>query len=186
MGTYPGRLRKEMMNLNRMVCICYPEYNVPWFHDKFCIEQANSLQNLSFSDEKMHLLRDDVYETLCSVVGGNRNIRENVYTPYYHFIDLEVWLNTNARTEYGIGNSAGFLPIGDTTTAGLPQIRKVASGTNLPTEISRTITEGPGNKIEKYAILIHRSDQYIINTDSQLSGEAKNFIQQLQTLKYKV
>ena len=34
--------------------------------------------------------------------------------------------------------------------------------------------------------MIHRSDQYIINTDSQLSGETKNFIQQLETLKYKV
>ena len=56
----------------------------------------------------------------------------------------------------------------------------------MPTEISRTITEASGNKIEKYAILIHHSDQYIINSDSQLSGETKNFIQQLETLKYKV
>ena len=46
--------------------------------------------------------------------------------------------------------------------------------------------EGSGNKIEKYAILIHHSDEYIKNTDSQLIGETKNFIQQLETLKYKV
>ena len=134
----------------------------------------------------MHPLTDDIYQTLCSVVGGNGNIRENVFTPYYHFIDFELWFDTNARTEYGLANSAGFLPISDTKTASLPQIRKVASGTNLPTEISWAITEASGNKIEKYAILIHHSDQYIINSDSQLSGETKNFIQQLETLKYKV
>ena len=56
----------------------------------------------------------------------------------------------------------------------------------MPTEISRTIIEGSGNKVEKYAILIHHSDEYIKNTDSQLIGETKNFIQQLETLKYKV
>ena len=111
-STYPRRLRKAMMNLNRMVCICYPEYNVPWFHEKFCIEEANNLRSLSFYDQQMHPLRDDVYQTICSTVGGNRNVRENVYTPYYHFIDFEVWLDTTTAMENGMTNTTGFLPIG--------------------------------------------------------------------------
>ena len=33
---YPILLKREIMKLNRIVCINYPEYNVPWFHEKYC------------------------------------------------------------------------------------------------------------------------------------------------------
>ena len=74
--------------------------------------------------------------------------------------------------------------VGDTTAADLSAIRKVASVANLPTEFSRSSTEGQGNHVEKFAVLIHHADQYIVNAESQLVGEALNNIQQLATLGY--
>lgn len=36
--TYPTRVRDHLMQLNRAVCIDYPESNVPWFHQKYVDE----------------------------------------------------------------------------------------------------------------------------------------------------
>ncbi|ENN83497.1 hypothetical protein YQE_00144, partial [Dendroctonus ponderosae] len=35
---YPNRVRRVLMQLNRAVCLEYPEYNVPWFHQKYIEE----------------------------------------------------------------------------------------------------------------------------------------------------
>ncbi|CAG7815388.1 unnamed protein product, partial [Allacma fusca] len=34
----PWRLRDVFMELHRVVCLDMPEANVPWFHEKYCIE----------------------------------------------------------------------------------------------------------------------------------------------------
>ena len=114
-STYPKNLRRAMMNLNRRVCICYPEYKVPWFHEKYCIEEANFLRGIGFNDSQMEPIREDIYQTLCSVVGGPRNVRENVFAPYYHFIHFEVWLDMNdvsANSIDNMVNASNFIPIG--------------------------------------------------------------------------
>ncbi|KRT80882.1 hypothetical protein AMK59_5198 [Oryctes borbonicus] len=38
---YPARVRYLMMQLNRAVCLDYPEANIPWFHQKY-IEQRHT------------------------------------------------------------------------------------------------------------------------------------------------
>ena len=111
---YPKKLRQSMMNLNRLVCTCYPEYNVPWFHEKYCIEEATSLRGPAFYDSAMEPIREDVYQTLCSVVGGSRNVRENVFSQYYNFIDFEVWLDTSDINDGAVEKFrmlSNFLPI---------------------------------------------------------------------------
>ena len=115
-SSYPRRLRRAMMNLNRIVCIYYPEYNVPWFHEKYCQEEANALRNSAFYDPQMEPLRDDIYQALCHAVGGCRNVRENSFSPYYHFVDFEVWLDTKHALDNTAGpltNKGTFLPIGN-------------------------------------------------------------------------
>lgn len=37
---YQFQIRRSLMLFNRGVCLKYPEYGIPWFHDKFCQEQA--------------------------------------------------------------------------------------------------------------------------------------------------
>ena len=114
-STYPRRLRRAMMNLNRVVCVCYPEYNVPWFHEKYCMEEANNLRGPSFYESQLDHLRDDIYQTICLVVGGSKNVRENVFSPYYHFVDFEVWMDKSEIVDAPTGiysNTCNFLPIG--------------------------------------------------------------------------
>ena len=48
---YPRTLRRSLMNLNRLVCICFPEYNVPWFHEKYCIEHEKKLLGPAMSSQ---------------------------------------------------------------------------------------------------------------------------------------
>jgi len=36
--TYAFKVRNLLMTLNRAVCIDYPEFDVPWFHTKYCEE----------------------------------------------------------------------------------------------------------------------------------------------------
>ena len=112
---YPRTLRMLLMNLNRLVCICFPEYNVPWFHEKYCIEHEKNLLGPAMSSQ-LSSIKEDVYQTLCKVTGGYRNVRENVFSSYYHYIDFEVWLDTSGL----IGDLGGekssninFLPIGN-------------------------------------------------------------------------
>ena len=65
-------------------------------------------------------------------------------------------------------------------------IKKVASNLNLPTEYSRSITESQDTRVEKFSILIHHMDDYVLNTDSHLIGDRLQHIQQLETLGYSV
>lgn len=38
-ASYPARVRRTLMELNRAVCIDMPESAVPWFHEKYCREK---------------------------------------------------------------------------------------------------------------------------------------------------
>lgn len=44
--TYPFRVRHLMMQLNRAVCLDYPETNVPWFHEKYIQERKQAGRKL--------------------------------------------------------------------------------------------------------------------------------------------
>ena len=113
---YPRTLRRSLMYLNRLVCICFPEYNVPWFHEKYCLENEKYLKGPITISSELSSIKEDVYQTLCKVTGGYRNVRENVFSPYYHFIDFEVWLDTSGLIEdLGREKSSimNFLPIGN-------------------------------------------------------------------------
>jgi len=41
-ASYPARVRRTLMELNRGVCIDMPEANIPWFHEKYCRERIIS------------------------------------------------------------------------------------------------------------------------------------------------
>ena len=113
---YPRKLRSSLMNLNRLVCICFPEYNVPWFHEKYCLENIQYIKSAAFFDHTLEPVKEDVYHTLCTLAGGYRNVRENVYSPYFHFIDFELWLDNSDQmedVERKFPHVTNFLPIGN-------------------------------------------------------------------------
>ena len=62
-------------------------------------------------------------------------------------------------------------------------IKKTAS-LNSSSDNSKKKTEE--NNLEKFAILIHHFDDYVINTEPRLSGESFSTVKQLETLGYNV
>ncbi|XP_069696117.1 FAST kinase domain-containing protein 1, mitochondrial isoform X2 [Periplaneta americana] len=90
-ASYPTRIRHAMMQVNRAVCLDYPEADVPWFHEKYC-EQITSLES-----PRQSSFRDDVYHSLVSVIGAENLVQTNKYSPYFYRIDFQVLLNKNEK-----------------------------------------------------------------------------------------
>ncbi|KAJ8982983.1 hypothetical protein NQ317_001423 [Molorchus minor] len=84
---YPQRVRNRLMQLNRAVCLEYPEYNVPWFHRKY-------MEDFYKTDVDKHFpLR--IKEYLVEVLGKQNYILQDVVTPYGYHIDFVINLNSN-------------------------------------------------------------------------------------------
>ncbi|CAH1124143.1 unnamed protein product [Ceutorhynchus assimilis] len=80
---YPRRVRDTLMQLNRAVCLEYPEYNVPWFHQKFIEE----FQKTNAIDDLCSQFHNSVKQYLIGIV-NQEAIQENVITPYGYGIDF--------------------------------------------------------------------------------------------------
>ncbi|KZS20741.1 putative FAST kinase domain-containing protein 1 [Daphnia magna] len=90
-ATYPARVRRTLMELNRSVCIDMPEAGVPWFHEKYCQEQIHTNPPTSTN---FHV---DIHHCLVQILGNSNLIERWTYSPYYHLIDFEVHLNENGQ-----------------------------------------------------------------------------------------
>ncbi len=89
---YSQSLREYMMELNRAVCLFYPEYEVPWVHDKYCTDTGPwRLRMCENKHDAEHTrLSQEVHDRLSAVVGGYKFVRRSVFSPYFNFIHFEV------------------------------------------------------------------------------------------------
>lgn len=84
-------VRRKLCHLNRLVCIKYPQYRIPWFHEKYCLENSKFISGNGIRWEIVASeVRSDVLMHLQRVVGGPEKVRENVFTDFYYFLDFEV------------------------------------------------------------------------------------------------
>jgi len=83
-ASYPPRVRQMLMELNRSVCIDMPEADVPWFHEKYCIEQRHSYS------PRITTFHKDVHRCLNQLLGSDKYIKCHARSPYYHNIDFEL------------------------------------------------------------------------------------------------
>ncbi|XP_071452664.1 FAST kinase domain-containing protein 1, mitochondrial [Hetaerina americana] len=82
-ATYPLRVRHSLMELNRAVCLGYPEVDVPWFHTNYCKGIISTETTL-----RTHI-HEAIHSLLLELVGGRKEfIQERAYTPYFHKIDF--------------------------------------------------------------------------------------------------
>lgn len=81
---YPQRVMNEVMQLNRAVCLDYPELNVRWFQQSFVEAQASKLPVIR---SKLH---SDVKNILLSFVKKPDYLRIDWVTPYGYRIDFEL------------------------------------------------------------------------------------------------
>ena len=115
------------MELNRGVILRYPDYGVPWFHEKYCNENAPELRQLSKSSRETveaSAFRDEVFEQLCALLGGWRFVRENSLSKFSNHIDFEVVFDANNRPIDLMSNS-----------------RAVADGQRVAVQVSLTIKQ---------------------------------------------
>ncbi|XP_039104763.1 FAST kinase domain-containing protein 1, mitochondrial [Hyaena hyaena] len=100
------RVQLRLMELNRAVCLECPEYQIPWFHDRFCQQQYNK------DIGSMNGAQQQIYKMLVEVLGGTNCVKASVLTPYYHKIDFECILDKRKKPlPYGSNNiTLGKLP----------------------------------------------------------------------------
>ncbi|KAM4626080.1 FAST kinase domain-containing protein 1, mitochondrial [Discoglossus pictus] len=83
------RIRLRLMELNRAVCLECPEYQIPWFHDKYCQQLQHKVNNNISSVQRQ------IHQMLGEILGGLNYAKVSVMTPYYHDIDFECILDKN-------------------------------------------------------------------------------------------
>ncbi|XP_033279411.1 FAST kinase domain-containing protein 1, mitochondrial isoform X4 [Orcinus orca] len=100
------KVQFRLMELNRAVCLECPEYQIPWFHDRFCQQQYKK----DFG--RMNGAEQQIYKMLAEVLGGINFVKASVLTPYYYTIDFECILDKRKKPiPYGSHNTTlGKLP----------------------------------------------------------------------------
>ncbi|CAH0560501.1 unnamed protein product [Brassicogethes aeneus] len=87
---YPQRVRQHLMELNRSVCLEYPENNVPWFHQKYTDE---IIKKLMLEKSYPKYFTTSVKEYLAQVIDKEEYLTQDVRTPYGYYIDFVVYMN---------------------------------------------------------------------------------------------
>ncbi|XP_010601146.1 FAST kinase domain-containing protein 1, mitochondrial isoform X1 [Loxodonta africana] len=85
------RVHLRLMELNRAVCLECPEFQIPWFHDRFCQQHYNK------DIGSMNGVQQQMYKMLAEVLGGINCVKALVLTPYYYMIDFECVLDKRKK-----------------------------------------------------------------------------------------
>ncbi|XP_053120983.1 FAST kinase domain-containing protein 1, mitochondrial isoform X2 [Hemicordylus capensis] len=85
------RVRLRLMELNRAVCLECPEFQIPWFHERYCQQLQQK------SNGNLRALQQQIHRLLGEILGGRNFARASVLTPYYYGIDFECILDKNKK-----------------------------------------------------------------------------------------
>ncbi|XP_014900639.1 FAST kinase domain-containing protein 1, mitochondrial isoform X2 [Poecilia latipinna] len=85
------RTKQRLMELNRAVCLECPEFQVPWFHERYC-QHLQKKVNGSVSP-----VQQQIHTMLGGVLGGINFVRAAVVTPYFYTIDFECKLDKHLK-----------------------------------------------------------------------------------------
>lgn len=85
------RVRLRLMELNRAVCLECPEYQVPWFHDRYCqrLQQKGS--------ETVSTAQKQIHKMLGEILGGINYVKIAVVTPYFYTVHFECILDKELK-----------------------------------------------------------------------------------------
>ncbi|XP_048455060.1 FAST kinase domain-containing protein 1, mitochondrial isoform X2 [Rhincodon typus] len=85
------RIRLRLMELNRAVCLECPEFQTPWFHDRYCQQLLNK------GNPSVSAIQQQIQEILEHILGGSIYSKTSVFTPYYYLIDFECILDKHQK-----------------------------------------------------------------------------------------
>uniref|UniRef100_A0A6Q2ZKA0 RAP domain-containing protein n=1 Tax=Esox lucius TaxID=8010 RepID=A0A6Q2ZKA0_ESOLU len=85
------RIRLRLMELNRAVCLECPEFQVPWFHERYC-QQLHKKGNGFITP-----VQQQIHKMLGEVLGGVNCAKAAVFTPYFYRVDFECVLDRHRK-----------------------------------------------------------------------------------------
>lgn len=85
------RIRLRLMEFNRAVCLECPEYQVPWFHERYC-QQLQRKGNGTVSP-----IQQQIHRMLGEILGGINCAKVAVLAPYFYTIGFECVLDKHHR-----------------------------------------------------------------------------------------
>ncbi|KAM4731107.1 FAST kinase domain-containing protein 1, mitochondrial isoform 1-T2 [Anableps anableps] len=85
------RTRQRLMELNRAVCLESPEFQVPWFHERYC----QQLQKKGYGS--VSPVQQQIHRMLGEVLGGINFVQAVVITPYFYTVDFECKLDKHLQ-----------------------------------------------------------------------------------------
>ncbi|XP_037957468.1 FAST kinase domain-containing protein 1, mitochondrial isoform X2 [Teleopsis dalmanni] len=88
-ATYPERVLNLVMQLNRTVCLDFPEANVPWFQQNYLEAHLSRKQPIQSN------FSEDVRELLKKLLKDNKYLRCNHITPYGYQTLLYILIRTS-------------------------------------------------------------------------------------------
>uniref|UniRef100_A0A3Q3KZW2 FAST kinase domains 1 n=2 Tax=Mastacembelus armatus TaxID=205130 RepID=A0A3Q3KZW2_9TELE len=159
------RTRMRLMELNRAVCLECPEFQVPWFHERYC-QQLQKKGNGIVSP-----MQQQIHKMLGEVLGGINCVRVAVYTPYFYTVDFECILDKHLQ----------LLPYSKPNTVEISDRNKVQWGRNSLENISDELPPGA----QRVAIDFLDSKSYCKNSH-HMKGEALMRKRHLEILGYRV
>ncbi|XP_040912391.1 FAST kinase domain-containing protein 1, mitochondrial [Toxotes jaculatrix] len=86
------RTRLRLMELNRAVCLECPEFQVPWFHERYC-------QQLQKKGNGISPVQQQIHKMLGEVLGGINCVRVAVVTPYFYTVGFECILDKHLKPQ---------------------------------------------------------------------------------------
>ncbi|KAL8183434.1 UNVERIFIED_CONTAM: hypothetical protein K2H54_041135 [Gekko kuhli] len=90
-NTLNRRVRSRLMELNRAVCLECPEFQVPWFHERYCQQLQQKSGGI------LGALHQQIHRLLGEILGGSHFAKASALTPYYYGIDFECILDRNKK-----------------------------------------------------------------------------------------
>ncbi|KAM8750058.1 FAST kinase domain-containing protein 1, mitochondrial [Acanthopagrus schlegelii] len=159
------RTRLRLMDLNRAVCLQCPEFQVPWFHDRFCQQlQKKGGGSGSSAQQQIHKILGDVLD-------GMNRVRVAVVTPYFYTIDFECILDRNLQP----------LPYSEPSALQISDRAKVHWGGNSVENIREALPPGA----QRVAVDFLDSKSFCKNSH-RMKGEALMRKRHLEILGYRM
>lgn len=85
------RVRMRLMELNRAVCLECPEYQVPWFHERYCQRLRQKGRGT------VSPVQQQIHKMLGEILGGINYVKMAVVTPYFYTVDFECILDKDLK-----------------------------------------------------------------------------------------
>ncbi|XP_019732246.1 FAST kinase domain-containing protein 1, mitochondrial [Hippocampus comes] len=159
------RTRLRLMELNRAVCLECPEFQVPWFHERYC-EQLQKKWNGSISP-----VQKQIHKMLGEVLGGINFVRVAGVTPYFYTVDFECLLDKQLQP----------LPYSEPSTLQILNNGKIDWGTSSLENIRSELPPGA----QRIAINFLDFKSFCKNSH-HIKGEALMRKRHLEILGYRV